>query len=56
VSLPLVVEPTMVDGVAWLPSGGPVGLAGTRSSLREVLGVAPGDPVDVEIESEGGAA
>lgn len=56
VELPLVVEPTMVDGVAWLPSGGPVGLAGTRSSLREVLGVAPGDPVDVEIESEGGAA
>ncbi len=56
VSLPLVVEPTMVDGAAWLPSGGPVGLAGTRSSLREVLGVAPGDPVDVEIESEGGAA
>ncbi len=56
VELPLAVEPTMVDGVAWLPSGGPVGLAGTRSSLREVLGVAPGDPVDVEIESEGGAA
>lgn len=56
VELPLAVEPTMLDEVAWLPSSAPVSEARGLTSLREILGVSPGDPVDVAVKSEGGAA
>lgn len=56
VELPVAVENSMVEGVAWLPSHRPARTGGRVGSLREILGAGPGDPIELAVTSEGGAA
>jgi NADH-quinone oxidoreductase subunit G len=59
--LPLEIEPTMIDGAAWIPFNGPArrpddpALRRGDPPLRERLGVLAGSPVQLSVSPESGS-